>query len=64
MSDDNAISKLTAAGIAIGVVGPQRAALAELSSAEVDALISVKSRLDAIVPDVEGHLEPAGGIFH
>ena len=58
----NNIEKLSGAGFNLGPAnGDQQAVLAGLSETEVNTLLSVKQRVDAAGPDVQGHLQDSSG---
>jgi hypothetical protein len=58
----NNIDKLSGAGFNLGPAnGEQQAILAGLSESEVNTLLSVKQRVDAASPEVEGHLNDSSG---
>ena len=61
----DALAELRAAGNPIEQLSPaQQDVLRGLSQAEVATLNSVKSRIDAVSGDVEGHMSVVGvGIF-
>jgi hypothetical protein len=61
----DAIAELRAAGNPVDQLSPaQQDVLRGLSAAEVSVLNSVKSRIDAVSEDVEGHVSVVGvGIF-
>jgi hypothetical protein len=51
-----------AAGIPVDWLSEeQRAVLLELSPAELELLLDIKSRLDEVAPEVQAHSEIAGG---
>jgi hypothetical protein len=58
----NTLGRLAAAGIPVDWLSEeQRAVLLELSPAELELLLDIKSRLDEVAPEVQAHSEIAGG---
>lgn len=61
-SDASVLERLAAAGLPLDELGEeQREVLAALSPAEAELLLSLKSRLDAVGPEVQAHASLAGG---
>jgi hypothetical protein len=58
----SSLARLIAAGIPVDWLSEeQRAVLLELSPAELELLLDIKSRLDEVAPEVQAHSEIAGG---
>ena len=63
MADSSAIARLDAIGLTSGASEEQRQGLSSLSEEEVSTLLSIKQRLEAAGPDVQGHADEVGWTF-
>jgi hypothetical protein len=60
--DWNALAALDTAGFPVAsFTDEQRSVFAELSAAEIELLVGLKGRLDAVEPEVQAHSTVAGG---
>ncbi|MDQ2838858.1 MAG: hypothetical protein M3Y42_20690 [Actinomycetota bacterium] len=62
LQHEDPLAALEAAGFPIeAITDEQRAVFADLSADEVALLIDLRSRLDAVEPEVQAHTDIAGG---